>query len=133
MKKLFVQLINFGIVGVIATVIDFGVLAFCKEILGLKVLVSSAISFTVSVIFNYILSMLFVFKSGEKNKAKEFSVFVILSLGGLGLNQAIMWLGTTVLSAYYLLVKLVAEVFVPVYNFITRKVFLEKKEPKGAK
>ena len=77
--------------------------------------------------------MLFVFKSGEKNKAKEFSVFVILSLGGLGLNQAIMWLGTTVFSAYYLLVKLVAEVFVPIYNFITRKVFLEKKEPKGAK
>jgi len=32
------------------------------------------------------------------------------------------------LSFYYLSVKMFAMIFVPVYNFITRKLFLENKE-----
>ena len=41
---------------------------------------------------------------------------------------AITWL-TEVLHLYYLLVKVTALFVVPVYNFVTRKIFLEKKEP----
>ena len=126
-KKLLMQIIKFGIVGVVATVIDFGVLSFLKEVLSVDVLVASAISFSVSVIANYILSMLFVFQGSKDNKLKEFAIFVLLSVGGLLLNQLIMWIGTEFVSAYYLWVKLFATFFVPVYNFITRKIFLEKK------
>ena len=126
-KKLLMQIIKFGIVGVVATVIDFGVLSFLKEVLSVDVLVASAISFSVSVIANYILSMLFVFQGSKDNKLKEFAIFVLLSVGGLLLKQLIMWIGTEFVSAYYLWVKLFATFFVPVYNFITRKIFLEKK------
>ena len=129
MKKLIIQLIKFGIVGVIATVIDFGVLMFLKELMHIDVLVSSAVAFSVSVIANYILSMLFVFKGSENSKVKDFIVFVALSIGGLLLNQFIMWLGTEIMTAYYLWVKVFALVFVPIYNFVTRKIFLEKKAP----
>ena len=127
MKKLIIQLIKFGIVGVIATLIDLAVLMALKEILDVDVLVASAVAFSVSVIANYILSMLFVFKGSENSKVKEFIVFVALSIGGLLLNQLIMWLGTEIMTAYYLWVKAFALVFVPIYNFITRKIFLEKK------
>lgn len=126
MKKLIIQLIKFGIVGVIATVVDVGVLMLLKEIVKMDVLVASAISFTVSVTVNYILSMLFVFKGGKHGKAKEFIIFVALSLGGLLLNQLIMWIGTKWLAAYYLIVKASALFLVPIYNFVTRKIFLEK-------
>ena len=129
MKKLIIQLIKFGIVGVIATLIDLAVLMVLKEILDVDVLAASAVAFSVSVIANYILSMLFVFKSRGNSKVKEFLVFVILSIGGLLLNQFIMWLGTEIMTAYYLWVKAFALVFVPTYNFITRKIFLEKKAP----
>lgn len=44
MKKLIIQLIKFGIVGVIATVIDLCVLMFLKEIIHLDVLVASAVA-----------------------------------------------------------------------------------------
>ena len=98
MKKLIVQLIKFGIVGVIATLIDLAVLMLLKEFMHVDVLVASAVAFSVSVIANYILSMLFVFKGSENSKVKEFIVFVAL-------------------------------VFVPIYNFVTRKIFLEKKAP----
>ena len=127
MKKLLIQLFKFGIVGVVATIIDFGVLTLLKEIFGVDVLLASAISFSVSVIANYILSILFVFKSAQSNKLKEFVIFVVLSVGGLLLNQFIMWIGTEFVSVYYLWVKVFATFFVPIYNFVTRKKFLEKK------
>ena len=129
MKKLIIQLIKFGIVGVIATLIDLAVLMLLKEFMHVDVLVASAVAFSVSVIANYILSMLFVFEGSENSKVKEFIVFVALSIGGLLLNQFIMWIGTEIMTAYYLWVKAFALVFVPIYNFITRKIFLEKKTP----
>ena len=129
MKKLIIQLIKFGIVGVIATLIDLAVLMLLKEFMKVDVLAASAVAFSVSVIANYILSMLFVFKSRGNSKVKEFLVFVILSIGGLLLNQFIMWIGTEIMTAYYLWVKAFALVFVPIYNFVTRKIFLEKKAP----
>ena len=131
MKKLIIQLIKFGIVGVIATLIDLAVLMVLKEFMNVDVLAASAVAFSVSVIANYILSMLFVFESRGNSKVKEFLVFVVLSIGGLLLNQFIMWIGTEIMTAYYLWVKAFALVFVPIYNFITRKIFLEKKTPQG--
>ena len=133
MKKLIIQLVKFGIVGVIAALIDLTVLTVLKEVMYIDVLTASAGAFAVSVIANYILSMLFVFKGGERNKLKEFLIFFALSLGGLLLNQFIMWIGTEIMTAYYLWVKIFALVFVPIYNFITRKIFLEKKASKEDK
>ena len=129
MKKLIIQLIRFGIVGVIATAIDVGVLALLKEVAHMDVLVASALSFSVSVVVNYILSMLWVFKSKGESKAKEFVIFVLLSVGGLLITQLVMWLGTELAEIYYLAVKIFAIIFESTYNFITRKIFLEKKAP----
>ena len=123
------QFIKFGIVGVIATLVDVGVLVVLKELLHMDVLLASTISFCISLIVNYVLSMAFVFKGGKQNKFNEFIIFVILSIGGLGLNQLILWVGVNYFaSVYYLVVKAFALVIVLVYNFITRKIFIESKE-----
>ena len=87
LKQLIIQLVKFGFVGVIAAAIDVGVLVLFTEVFGADVLISSGISFCVSVIANYILSMKFVFKSKGQSKLKEFTVFVLLSVGGLCINQ----------------------------------------------
>ena len=55
-------------------------------------------------------------------------LFVILSVGGLVLNQLIMWVGTEKFKLYDLVVKVLALFFVSVYNFVTRKIFLEKNK-----
>lgn len=127
MKKLIIQLIKFGLVGVVATVIDLAVLMLLTEVVHMDVLVASALSFCASVVANYVLSMLFVFESRGESKLKEFLAFVGLSVGGLLINQLIMWLGTEVFSVYYLFAKVFAMVFVSIYNFVTRKLLLEKK------
>lgn len=122
------QILKFGIVGVIASLVDMGILVILKELLYIDVLLASTISFCVSVIVNYILSMTFVFKSKNQSKLKEFVIFVFLSIGGLCLNQLILWIGIKFISVYYLIVKLFAMVFVTIYNFVTRKILLESKE-----
>lgn len=122
------QLISFAIVGVIAAFVDVGSLVILKELLHVDVLISSSLSFCLSVTVNYLLSMSFVFKSKNQNKMKEFIIFVCLSIGGLCLNQLILWIGISYTPVYYLIIKFLAMVIVPVYNFVTRKIFLESKE-----
>ena len=126
MKKIINQLFKFGIVGGIAFVIDYGLLYLLTEKIGIYYLVSSLISFSVSVIFNYTASVLWVFDvDKEKSKVRNFIYFIGLSIVGLGINELIMWGGVDKLHIYYMLVKLFATAVVMVFNFITRKMFLE--------
>lgn len=132
MEKLIKQILKFGVVGFLCFFIDYGIMVALVELAGFSELVASGCSFTVSVIVNYILSVTVVFDADkEANKASQFIIFVILSLIGLGINQAIMWAGTSWLGQYmersYMLVKIFATAVVMVYNFITRKIFIEKK------
>ena len=50
-----------------------------------------------------------------------------MSIIGLGLNQLLMWLPVEKMEIYYMMAKIMVTVVVMVYNFITRKLFLEKK------
>ena len=132
MKSLSRQIIKFGVVGGLAFIIDYGLLIFCTEVLGINYLISSAIAFSIAVIFNYILSTLWVFDtSGNQNdKRMQFVAFVVLSIIGLGLTELLMWLGTDVIGIYYLITKIGATAIVMVYNFVTRKMLLEKRPAK---
>lgn len=129
MKKLIEQIIKFGFVGFLCFFIDYGIMVLLTEVVGIDYLVSSGISFTVSVIVNYILSITFVFETDKnKNKFKEFVVFVFLSVIGLGINEACMWFAVELLGIHYMISKIGATAVVMVYNFISRKIFIEKKD-----
>ena len=128
MRKLIEQIIKFGFVGFLCFFIDYGIMVFLTEIAGLVYLISSGISFTVSVVVNYLLSVTFVFEADKnKNRISEFIIFVFLSVIGLGINQACMWFGVEILGVSYLIVKIGATAVVMVYNFISRKMVIEKK------
>lgn len=130
MKKwndLFIQIFKFGIVGVVCFVIDYGLMIVLTEVVGIHYLISSGISFSISVSLNYLLSMRFVFESKDNiNKILELFIFIILSIVGLGLNELIMWIGAGIIQWNYMVVKIGATAIVLVYNFITRKIFIEK-------
>lgn len=126
MKKLIKQLFRFGIVGGIAFLIDYSILFICTEYLGIYYLISSFISFTVSTVFNYIASVRWVFDVDQKkSQRRNFVLFIVFSVIGLGINQCIMWFGVEKLDLYYMLVKIGATAIVMVFNFVTRKLFLE--------
>nr|WP_216662635.1 GtrA family protein [Adlercreutzia sp. ZJ473] len=117
---------KFGVVGVIAFVIDYGLMVALTELFGVNYLVSATISFIVSVTFNYFASMRYVFTHKEgMSRRREFVIFVVLSVIGLLINDALMWLGTGMLGISYLITKIFATAVVMVWNFVTRKKFLD--------
>lgn len=130
MKKLFAQLMKFGVVGFIAFLIDYGLLAFCTEILHINYLVSATIGFTVSVVFNYLASMRYVFTHKDgMSRRREFIIFVVLSVIGLAINNVILWAGVELIHVHYLIVKIFATAVVMIWNFVTRKIFLDADGP----
>lgn len=129
MKKLIAQFMKFGVVGVIAFCIDYGILALLTEVFGVNYLVSATISFTVSVVFNYVASMRYVFTHKEgMSKRREFIIFVVLSVIGLGINNLCMWAGVELFGIHYLITKIGATAIVMVWNFVTRIIFLDAGE-----
>ena len=150
MKKLMEQIMKFGVVGVVCFLIDFAITMVVSTLLrnyagmetGMAALIAAFFGFTISVIINYILSMKFVFvRKEDMDRRKEFVIFTILSLIGLGIHEVIILVCIDVIYANWAWLnqllsptlataggKIFATGVVMVYNFITRKIFLEKKE-----
>ena len=127
MKKLIRQIVRFGGVGVLCFLIDYGILNVLTEYAKVYYLLSATISFSVSVIVNYVLSTLFVFDVDKAHsRVRDLLLFVVFSVIGLGLTAGIMKLGVDWLAFDYRLVKIVATAIVMVYNFVTRKLFLDR-------
>ena len=125
-EKLVIQIFKFGIVGVVATIIDFVFLYVFKDFCHFNTLISNTLSFCISVIYNYWASIKWVFDiNKEKNPQKNFIVFILFSIIGLILNDLIMWIATDNLNIYYMISKIIATSIVMIFNFITRKKFLE--------
>ncbi len=132
MQKLLAQIMKFGVVGVIATVIDFGIMNLLHYGLGLNILIANTSGFIISLIFNYLASMKYVFAHKEgMSRRREFAIFVVLSVIGLGLNNGCMWAGVEFLGIHYLIVKIGATFIVMVWNFVTRKIFLDAGDAPG--
>ena len=126
LKQLFVQFVKFSIVGVIAFCIDYGLFLLLSYVFGVNYLLAAAISFVVSVIFNYSASMRYVFKGRpDQTRTQQFIIFFVLSVIGLGVNQLVLWLSVDMLGIPAWFGKLIATAIVMVFNFVTRKIFLE--------
>lgn len=146
MKKLFAQIIKFGFVGGLCFLIDFVISTALFHLLinvtsrSAATAIGGFVGFTISVVVNYVLSMKFVFERKEDmSRRKEFVIFVILSVIGLGVNEVILlacsavYEGSTALmevfsdTLWFAASKVIATAIVMVYNFVSRKIFLEKK------
>ncbi len=141
MKKLINQIFKFGIVGVFCFLIDYSITVIMADVLGIHYMIGKFWGFVISVIINYLLSMKFVFQRREDlERKKEFSVFIILSVIGLIINEIVIFV--CIDGLYYqipALQEIIPEKFVVslgaviatgvvmIYNFITRKIFIEGK------
>ena len=125
-EHLLVQIFKFGIVGVVSTLIDFVFLYLFKDVLHVHLVLANTLSFVISVVYNYWASLTFVFDvNKEKSKRRNFIIFVVCSFIGLLLNDLMVYVITDKLGVYYMISKVIATLFVMVFNFITRKKFLE--------
>lgn len=114
-------------VGLISFGVDFGV--YLILLTWLQYIVASSISFALSLVLNYALTLRFVFRpTGRRNVAKEFASFVGLNIIALGLNQLILFLAVDVGGASEAAGKVLATAVVLVYNFISRKLLIERPQ-----
>ena len=126
-NKLIMQIVKFIIVGGISTVIDYIIFFVLHDILKWNTIIANILGFTVSVIYNYIASIKWVFDVNKNNdQKKQFIIFIFLSVIGLIINTGIVYLCVDIMKFYSLIGKVIATGIVMVFNFITRKAFLEK-------
>lgn len=120
-KERFQEIFRFCLVGGASFLVDYGLLYLCTEWMKIYYLYSSEISFSVSVIFNYWLCVVYVFKGVGKQNRKQATLFIGSSIIGLGLNQICMWLFVSVIGLYYMLAKIVATALVTLWNYIMKR------------
>lgn len=141
------EIVRFGVVGVLATVVDMaamGVVLYLfepslyphfynvwyggGEPSTLATVVGTGTGFVLGLFVNYFLSVLFVFS--EKGKSKSvygFTVFAILSAIGLGIHLVGMYIGYDLLGINEWIVKIILTAIVMVYNYVSKKLLLFKK------
>ena len=120
-RERFLEIARFCIVGGLSFLVDYSLLYMLTEWAGLYYLYSSAISFGVSVVFNYWLCVVYVFKVAGKQTKRQAIIFFGTSVVGLFLNQLCMWFFVAIVSMHYMLAKIFATAIVTIWNYITKR------------
>jgi putative flippase GtrA len=114
--------------GLISAVGDISILVILTEFYSVNYLISAAIGFIIGTTINYFISIAWVFVKGKfSNPATEYFLFFTFSAIGLLINQAVMFIGVSILFIHYLLVKFFALATVFIYNFLTKKFIVFSK------
>ena len=83
---------------------------------------SAAIAYILGTAINYGLSVTLVFdKRRMDSRTREFLVFALVGVTGLGITELLIWLMIDIASAHYLLAKIVSTSFIFLAKFIVRK------------
>ena len=86
------QVLRFGIVGVLNTSIDFGLLLLLTSA-GLPVIVANSLSSVSAFVFSFVANKKYTFKSTGANLKREIELFVAVTLFGLLIIQNLLvWL-----------------------------------------
>jgi len=132
-KEVLIEFIRYIFVGGTAFVVDIMTLYLFKtkvflELGDMGIYISTALGFFVGLIFNYVLSLTFVFKSAkEERKGRNvfsFLLFSLIGIIGLLLTEAGMYVGVDFFNINYLLTKIIVAVIVLIWNYAARKVLI---------
>ena len=114
------QLMLYLVVGGICFCIDIGGFILVRQ-LPVSVLTASAISFMAATFANYLLCCTFVFRSGRFSRSEEMMWLFVISIVGLGLNSAVVWLLAECLHFPPTLAKILAVLPVFAWNYLGRR------------
>ena len=119
-RERLLEIIRFCFVGGVSFLMDYAILFALTEFAGVYYLYSSAISFSVTVVFNYWLCVIYVFKGAQKHTTRRALIFFGTGVIGLGLNQFCMWFFVAVAGLHYMLAKIFATIIVTIWNYLTK-------------
>lgn len=114
--------------GVIATLIDWVIFYTIYNLVGINYLVCKVVAFMVATVFNYVLSMRYVFRSRHTSKVKEFNIFLGLSVFNLLLTLGGMYIMVDILGVSPNIANVWVAFVVMVVSFVMRKLLIEGKK-----
>ena len=120
-RERMLEIARFCFVGGVSFLMDYSILFALTEFAGVYYLYSSAISFSITVVFNYWLCVIYVFKGAGKQSARQAIIFFGTGVVGLVLNQFCMWFFVDVAGVYYMIAKIFATAIVTIWNYITKR------------
>jgi len=124
------QIVKFSITGVVNTIIDFSILNFLIQIFAWSVLPANTVSFSLAVINSYFLNKYWTFRDKQPIHIKQFSIFIGVSLIGLGLSNLLIYIGLQIFQNYdfglafawhYNIAKAASALIVLIWNFLASK------------
>jgi putative flippase GtrA len=120
-----IQFFRYIFVGGFSAVVNLGILSILTSVLHINYLISELIAFVIATIVNYALSIWWIFQRSNRFKL-EFVLFTLVGIGGLGINELVLWVCVSKLKLFYLLGEVIAITVVMVWSFALRKLLFEK-------
>lgn len=118
----YLQFIKYFFASGIALFADMAVLFILTDFCKIYYLISATISFLIGIAITYIFSKLYIFtKTKINNKTTEFSVFLIIGIIGLGINNLFLYIFTEYFGLYYMLSKCFVIIITYLWNYFARK------------
>ena len=133
-KSLLGRFLRYLVTGGLAFVVDFGLFALCLYVFDWHYLLANLVGLVAGLVLNYTMSIVWVFtaceRTLEKRKVMAFSLFALVGIAGVGINQLLMFLMVGVFDWNEMASKMIAAVLVLMWNFGARKLMLfrERKE-----
>ena len=118
--------VRFLIVGLFCASVEYITFHVSIRTFEIGYLEANVLSLVIAIIINYSLSRTFVFAKSKYSKRVEFLSFIFFSILAISLNQYILWLLFKVLENDIRASKLIAIVFVAVFNYLTKKYLVFK-------
>jgi len=115
------RFVKFCLVGGSGVLVNMGLLWLLTEVAGLFYLVSSAVAVECAILNNFFWNDVWTFRdrraAGWRARLGRLARFNAVSVGGLGINVAVLWLFTEQLGVYYLLSNLAGIAAATLWNF----------------
>jgi putative flippase GtrA len=115
------RLVKYFFVGGAAATIDISLFALLTNFLGFPWVPVSICTFLLATLFNYLLSIKFVFESGVRHK-KHVEIVGVFAISGLSLlvNQSVLYIAIELFGWHLLLSKIIATGIVFFWNYFGR-------------
>ncbi|OIO17102.1 hypothetical protein COT27_01690 [Candidatus Kuenenbacteria bacterium CG08_land_8_20_14_0_20_37_23] len=125
--KKYSQFLKYCVGGGTAFVVDFSLLYFLTDIIGIWYLWSATLSFVIAAFVNYLIQKFWTFKVTHKKTnriSKQFFAFLAVQIVGLFINNTAIYALVDQLDIYYLVAKIIAAAIVLIWNFWASKKFV---------
>jgi putative flippase GtrA len=121
MKLPYHEMIRFGIVGISGMVIDFSLTWLLREKAKWNQYAANSIGFTMAASNNFIWNKFWTFRNTSSAYLQQYSLFMLISLGGLLINNGVLWVCHRKLGIHFYISKAIAVGVVVVWNYILNK------------